>query len=131
MSAELLSFVHELVKFSKVGSEPVKSIMPASPANSQGEQIVCFRHLISMGGRSKNRQHPHRGNAPAVTNGTGGGQPDPPTRLFALQKDVLAVAFGTALRAYDLRCDASSVVLGATPFLNCHLGRQGSEEHCS
>ena len=35
--------------------------------------------------------------------GTGGALPDPPTRLFALQKDVIAVAFGTTLRAYDMR----------------------------
>ena len=58
-----------------------------------------------MGGRNKHRKHPDPANAPAGH--TGGGKPDPPTRQFALQMDVLAVAFGTALRAHDLRCDAT------------------------
>jgi len=46
---------------------------------------------------------------------TGGGVPDPPTRLFALQKDVIAVAFGITLRAYDMRyvSSASCVDLSA------------------
>ena len=68
-----------------------------------------------MGGKNRNRKHPHHATTPAGTN-TGGGQPDPPTRLLAVQKDVLAVAFGTALRAYDLRCDASGVALGSVLF---------------
>ena len=74
-------------------------------ATLSGEKLVC--NCSGMGGRRKHRKHAGPAASPAATNtNTGGGQPDSPTRLFALRKDVLAVAFGTALRAHDLRCEA-------------------------
>ena len=60
-----------------------------------------------MGGRKKHRKQQDPANVPPRAN-TGGGVPDPPTRLFALQKDVIAVAFGTTLRAYDMRYVSSA-----------------------
>ena len=80
----------------------VQTIKCAPPDFVHGSQL----HSISnMGGRKKHRKHHDSAHVPPRLTAGGG---DAPIRLFALQKDVLAVAFGTTLRTYDMRYAASA-----------------------